>query len=193
MFEYVSGELKSKRPTQAVVDVQGAGYRVLIPTSTFDRLPKVGENVRLFTHLHVREDLQQLYGFVTTGERALFELMIGVSGIGPRIALAALSTMSPGQLQQYVAAGDPAMLQRISGVGRKTAERMVVELRDRVSTLDLADVTMTGGTSARADALAALETLGYSRAKAEQLLRRVVRQHPDAASADELIRLVLSL
>ena len=193
MFEYVSGELKSKRPTQAVVDVQGAGYRVLIPTSTFDRLPKVGESVRLFTHLHVREDLQQLYGFVTTGERALFELMIGVSGIGPRIALAALSTMSPGQLQQYVAAGDPAMLQRISGVGRKTAERMVVELRDRVSTLDLADVTMTGGTSARADALAALETLGYSRAKAEQLLRRVVRQHPEAESADELIRLVLSL
>ena len=193
MFEYVSGELKSKKPTQAVVDVKGVGYSVLIPTSTFDRLPRVGESVRLFTHLHVREDLQQLYGFANSGERALFVLMIGVTGIGPRIALAALSTMSPGQLQQYIAAGDPAMLQQISGVGRKTAERMVVELRDRVNTLDLVNVTMTGGTSARADAVAALETLGYSRARAEQLLRKVMRQHAEVASADELIRLVLSL
>ncbi len=193
MFEYVSGELKSKKPTQAVLDVQGLGYSVLIPTSSFDRLPRIGERVRLFTYLHVREDLQQLYGFVTTGERALFELMIGVSGIGPRIALAALSTMSPRQLQQYIAGDDPIMLQRISGVGRKTAERMVVELRDRVNTLALEAEELSSSTSAHADALAALETLGYSRAKAEQLLRRVVRQHPKAASADELIRLVLSL
>ena len=141
----------------------------------------------------MRENLQQLYGFTTNGERALFELMISVSGIGPRIALAALSTMSPRQLQQHISDGDPTMLQRISGVGRKTAERIVVELRDRVNALALVGEPISESTSARADALSALETLGYSRAKAEQLLRRVVRQHPEATSADALIRFVLSL
>ena len=190
MFEYLEGTLQAKKPTHAVVDVHGAGYRVFIPMSTYDRLPDPGTKVRLLVHHHVREDAQQLFGFSTHGERALFELLINVSGIGPRIAVAALSSMTPHDLKVHVTNRDAPMLQRINGVGRKTAERLVVELYDRVEALELEEAGQTLP-AMRSDALAALETLGYSRARAELLLRKVARMHPEADSADELVRLAL--
>ena len=192
MFEYIAGQLNSKKPTQAVIDVKGIGFRLLIPTSTFDQLPDLGAQVRLLTYVHIREDIFQLYGFLTPGERTLFELLIRVSGVGPRIALASLSTMKPAELRRHLSENNPVMLQRISGVGRKTAERLVVELRDRVESLVLDDSETDDSFSVKRDALLALETLGYSRTKSEQLLRRIMRKHPEAATADLLIRLVLS-
>lgn len=191
MIEYIEGLLSSKGPTHAVIDVQGIGYRVFIPMSTSDKLPETGKKVRLLTHHYTREDREQLFGFVSPGERAIFELFLGVSGIGPRIAVAALSTLTPDELVKYITLKQPVMLQRISGVGRKTAERLVVELFDRISELDLAQVEDSGAASARADALAALETLGVSRAKAEQLLRKVMRSHPDVHTAEEFVQLAL--
>lgn len=197
MIAYVSGTLAEKKPTVVVIDVQGLGYQLLIPTSTFEGLPAVGEAVRLYTVHHVREDAITLFGFATDGERQMFETMLSVSGVGPKLALAALSAMSPAELREHVLNGDATLLTNIPGVGRKTAERLVVELRDRVLRIDVADGTapLSGGSdvraAARADALAALEALGFARAAAERNLRKVLRNHPGVQSAEELIRLAL--
>jgi Holliday junction DNA helicase RuvA len=197
MIAYVSGKLVEKRPTEVILDVGGLGYRLLIPASTYDRLPEVGGAAFLYVHFSVREDAQQLFGFATRAERAVFEEMLAVTGVGPKLALAALSAMRPGELRDHVLAGDTSLLTRIPGVGRKTAERLVVELRDRLATVDLEEAAapLSGGTDAvavaRADALAALVALGLSRANAEKALRTVLRQHPGVQSADELIRLAL--
>lgn len=197
MIAYVSGTLAEKKPTEAIIDVQGLGYFVLIPTSTYEKLPASGESVKLFTYQHVREDALQLFGFFTRAERTVFQIMLGVSGIGPKLALAALSAMRPAELRDKVVQGDVAFLTRIPGVGKKVAERMVVELRDKLAKVDgLGSAPTLGGTSddkndARADALAALESLGLSRAAAERNLRKVLRSNPDAQSVEDLIRLAL--
>ena len=194
MIAYVSGTLIEKHPTEAVIDVGGLGYRLLIPASSFDRLPKAGETASLHTTLIVREDSQTLYGFATPAERQMFETMIGVSGVGPKLALAVLSGMSPPELRDVVLAGDTGMLTRIPGVGRKTADRLIVELRDKLSRMDgFGDTTGGDGEPARArsDARAGLEALGLSRAEAEKRLRSVLRDHQGMTSAEDLIRLAL--
>ena len=196
MITYVSGTLAEKKPTDAVIDVQGLGYHLHIPASSYDKLPDTGKAVKLLTTFIVREDSQTLYGFATDAERTLFETMIGVSGVGPKLALAALSAMNPAELRDVVLAGDAAMLTRIPGVGKKTAERLVVELRDRLAKLDgLEPMGGLGGdgavAEARADARAGLEALGLSRAEAEKRLRKALRDHAGVQSAEELIRLAL--
>ncbi len=198
MIDYVSGTLAEKKATLAVIDVQGLGYRLLIPTSTYEKLPPGGQPVKLYAHQYVREDALLLFGFATQAERTMFEVMLGVSGIGPKLALAALSAMSPAELRGYVLEGDSRFLTNIPGVGRKTAERLIIELRDRLAPLEfdgMAASPLSGGSearaAARADALAALETLGLSRASAEKSLRKVLRAHPGVQTADELIRLAL--
>lgn len=196
LIAYISGTLAEKKPTEAVIDVGGLGYRLLIPASSFDKLPAKGEAVRLHTTLIVREDSQTLYGFATEAERQVFETMIGVSGIGPKLALAALSGMSPGELRDVVLAGDTGMLTRIPGVGKKTAERLIVELRDKLSKLDglgtYGAVASDGeDAQARSDARAGLEALGLSRAEAEKRIRVVLRDHPAVSSAEDLIRIAL--
>ena len=198
MIAYVSGKLAEKKPTVAIIDVQGLGYRLLIPTSTFEVLPQTGEAAKLFAYQHVREDALQLFGFATLAEREMFELLIGVSGIGPKLALAALSAMRPVELRDHILGGDTSILTNIPGVGRKTADRLIVELRDRVANMDLAGAgaaPLTGGSeaaaAARADALSALEALGFSRAAAEKSLRTVLRKNPGVQSAEALIRLAL--
>ncbi|MDZ4698123.1 MAG: Holliday junction branch migration protein RuvA [Rhodothermales bacterium] len=196
MIAYVSGTLIDKKPTEALIDVHGVGYAILIPTSTYEQLPEEGKPARLFTHFHVREDAHQLYGFATVAERSLFDEMLAVSGIGPRLALAALSAMRPAELRDYLIEGNVGMITRIPGVGRKTAERMVVELKDRLVKLDLPGAGVLSDPSdtraeARSDALAALEALGLNRATAERSLRLVLRNNPGIQSAQELIRLAL--
>ncbi|MEM1126501.1 MAG: Holliday junction branch migration protein RuvA [Bacteroidota bacterium] len=198
MIAYVAGKLIEKKPTELLVEVHGLGYTVLIPTSTYERLPALNAEVQLWTHFQVREDAQTLYGFATKAERAVFQTMLSVSGVGPKLALAALSAMSPAELRDRVVDGDAGMLTSIPGVGRKTAERLVVELRDKLSSLELLDAggtALTGGTDARAearaDALAALVSLGLSRAAAEKNLRKVLRAYPGTQSAEDLIRLAL--
>jgi len=192
MIEYIQGILSGKGPAHAVIDVHGIGYRVFIPMSTSDKLPDTGKKVRLLIHHYTREDREHLFGFFSSGERAIFELFLGVSGIGPRIAIAALSTLTPEELVKYITLKQPDMLQRINGVGRKTAERIVVELFDRIQDLDLVQAEESGAAISRSDALAALETLGLSRAKAEQLLRKVMRDHPEVNTAEEFVQLALS-
>ncbi len=197
MIAYVSGKLAEKKPTRAVIDVQGLGYFVLIPTSTYEKLPAKGEIAKLFTYQHVREDALLLFGFATRAERAVFEVMLSVSGIGPKLALAALSAMRPAELRDKIVEGDVAFLTKIPGVGKKVAERMVVELRDKVAKVEgLGGSPTLGGeldskNAARADALAALEALGLSRAAAERNLRKVLRSCSGTQSAEELIRLAL--
>ena len=197
MIAYVSGTLAVKKPTEAIIDVQGLGYRLLIPTSTFEVLPAAGQAAKLYAYQYVREDTLQLFGFATTAEREMFEVLIGVSGVGPKLGLAALSALRPVELRDHVLAGDSSVLTNIPGVGRKTADRLIVELRDRLARLDLGEAAapLSGGDAARAearaDALAALEALGFSRAAAEKNLRKVLRNHPGVQSAEDLIRLAL--
>ena len=196
MIVHVSGTLSEKKPTHAIVEVQGIGYFLAIPTSTYETLPDVGGAVRLLTHYVVREDAHLLFGFASQGERELFEALVSVSGVGPKLALAALSALPAAELQRRILEGDAAMLTQIPGIGRKTAERLVVDLRDRVSRLDLGGGGVLGGaddgrSEARADALAALEALGLARATAERNLRKVLRAHPGTQTAEELIRLAL--
>ena len=200
MITYVSGTLVEKTPEQAVVDVDGLGYAISIPSSTFQELPDTGEAVHLYTVHYVRDDDISLYGFATKSERTLFNTMRGVSRVGPSLALSALSAMSPRALRDHVLNGDTARLKDISGVGRKTAERLIVELRDPLSEMDLGDTVHAGSTgssdvkaTARADALAALESLGLSRADAERAIRVVLRDHADLDSADELVRRALKV
>ncbi len=195
MITYVSGTLAQKSPTEAVVDVQGLGYELLIPTSSYEKLPAPGKPVKLLTHHHVREDAEVLFGFATDAERTLFRTLVGVSGVGPKLALAALSAMTPDALRDHILEGDASVLTRIPGVGKKTAERLVVELRDRLADLDgFEGATAVGGdgtASVRADARAALESLGFARAEAEKRIRRALRDHDGALAAEELIRLAL--
>ena len=196
MIAYVSGTLAEKRPTEAVVEAAGVGYRLAIPASSYDKLPAVGQPAKLLATYVVREDAHLLYGFATEPERAVFEAMIAASGVGPKIALAALSAMSPSELRDTLIAGDAGMLTRIPGVGKKLAERLIVELRDRLARLDgLEPAGILGGDSAvsqaRADARSGLEALGLARAEAERRLRLVLRENPGVQSAEELIRLAL--
>lgn len=199
MIAYVSGTLAEKTTESIIVDVQGLGYRVLIPTSTYQALPAKGKEVKLYTYHHVREDALTLYGFASEAERAVFDVMLGVSGIGPKLALSALSAMTPRELRDHVLEGDTSRLTDISGVGRKTADRLIVELRDRLADLDVFEgagtAPISGGSearsAARADALAALESLGLSRADAERAIRKVLRDNAGIQSADKLVRLAL--
>ncbi|MBT3449267.1 MAG: Holliday junction branch migration protein RuvA [Bacteroidetes Order II. Incertae sedis bacterium] len=195
MIDYVSGKLAAKKPTEAVIDVGGIGYKVLIPTSTFEKLPAIGKEVAVLTHHYVREDAMTLFGFATPEERTVFNLMLAVSGVGPKLALAALSALRPSEIRDRVLEGDSAMLTRIPGVGKKTAERLIIELRDRFEKTALGSSTITSAdtptVSYRADALAALEALGLSRSGAEKAILTVLRTNPDISSAEELIRLAL--
>jgi Holliday junction DNA helicase RuvA len=194
LIVHVAGTLVEKRPTEVVVDAGGLGYRLAIPASSFERLPAVGQPVRLLSTFIVREDAHLLFGFATDAERDVFEAMIAAAGVGPRTALAALSAMSPAEIRDTVVAGDAAMLTRIPGVGKKLAERLVVELRDRLARMAGLE-SVAGGdgpaAQARADARSGLEALGLGRAEAERRLRVVLRTQPGQASAEDLIRLAL--
>ena len=173
MIGSLHGLLARKAPPQLEIEVGGVGYEVEAPMSTFYVLPGVGERVRLLTHLVVREDAHVLYGFATGEERALFRSLLKVSGVGPRIALAILSGVSASAFARCVVEQDTASLTRIPGVGRKTAERLIVEMRDRVD----GSGALTGAASApaaagaEAEAFSALVALGYKPAEATQMLK----------------------
>ncbi|MFB6249883.1 MAG: Holliday junction branch migration protein RuvA [Salinibacter sp.] len=197
MIAYVSGTLVEKDPETAIVDVNGLGYRVHVPTSTYKRLPDTDEEVTLHTFHYLREDKEALYGFATKAERTVFETMTGVSRVGPKLALSALSSMRPSELRDHVMEEDKSRLTEISGVGAKTADRLIVELRDPLADLDVFDDTapISGGSEARAearaDALKALTELGLSKADAERAIRAVLREDAGIQSADELTQRAL--
>ena len=174
MIAQLRGTLADKRPNQVLVDVGGVGYLVHIPVSTFYALGDLHSNVTLLIHTQVREDAIALYGFLSSREKHLFELLISASGVGPVLALKILSGMSVDDLVPAVRAGDLVRLTRIPGVGRKTAERMVVELRDKLAAMETPATTRqpvaTSGTSA--DVVSALLNLGYEQHAAEQAVER---------------------
>jgi Holliday junction DNA helicase RuvA len=184
------GRLVRKAPPALIVDVNGVGYELEAPMSTFYRLPELDSDVELHTHLVVREDAHVLYGFGTERERSLFRELIKVSGVGPRIALAILSGVSVEEFHRSVEASDLASLVRVPGIGRKTAERLVIEMRDRLRVLGA--TPFTGGTAPatatatpQSEAFAALVALGYKPAEVTRLLHQV---DPAVTATEELIR-----
>lgn len=179
MIAHISGTLAQKVPGEAVVDVGGVGYQVFIPLNVFYRLPEVGASVSLQIYTHVREDALQLFGFQDYGEKQLFLLLLGVSGIGPKLAVNILSGIAAEDLSRALKEGDQVRLVAIPGVGRKLAERMIVELRDKFATLAPAgtDSAKTdGGSQLLLDAVSALVNLGYKRPDAEKMVREVLRK-----------------
>jgi Holliday junction DNA helicase RuvA len=188
----VRGRLLRKEPQEAVVDVGGVGYRVAIPLSTFYRLGEPGGEVTLLTHTHVREDALALFGFLTAAEQALFERLIAVSGVGPRLALSILSGIEAPDLVAALRASDVARLTRIPGVGKKTAERLVLELKDKVQGLAASEEAAPVGAAAssREDLVSALVHLGYSRPEAERGVERAL-QEDKTGRFEDLLRLSL--
>jgi holliday junction DNA helicase RuvA len=190
MIGAVRGRIASKTPPQLTVDVGGLGYELEAPMSTFFHLPPVGSEVSLLTHLVVREDAHVLYGFATEEERRLFRSLIRVSGVGPKIALALLSGMSVAAFTRCVQSEDAASLTRVPGVGRKTAERLIVEMRDRLSppAPPPGSAPAPVEDSPEGEAFGALVALGYRPAEATRLLRAV---EPGTYTTEELIRRAL--
>lgn len=194
MISHLRGKLVEALPTQVVVEVCGVGYEVFIPLSSYDKLPAVGEEVFLLTHLTVREDSHTLYGFVSNEERELFRLLINtVSGIGPRIALNVLSGMSPEAFRGAVACGDVRALSRISGIGKKTAERIVVELKDKIGAIGAAEAAsarraMSPEEQKINDAILALLALEFTRDEAQKAVREAFKQLGPNATVEELVR-----
>lgn len=179
MIAHISGTLAQKIPGEAVVDVGGVGYQVFIPLNVFYRLPEVGASVSLQIYTHVREDALQLFGFQDHGEKQLFLLLLGVSGIGPKLAVNILSGIAAEDLSRALKEGDQVRLVAIPGVGRKLAERMIVELKDKFATLAPAEMESAktdGGSQLLLDAVSALVNLGYKRPDAEKMVREVLRK-----------------
>jgi Holliday junction DNA helicase RuvA len=198
MISFLDGELVEALPTQVVISVQGVGYLVQIPLSSFDHLPTVGERVRLLTHFVVREDAHLLFGFVTSAERDLFRLLIQhVTGVGPKMALALLSGMSVEQFKTAVVNGDLTALAKISGLGKKTAERIVLELKDKIGVAAAWELGAAGGDDKRArgsDAVLALLSLGFRQVEAQKAVREVFSSlKMDDINTEELVRRALKL
>ena len=196
MITFLDGKLVSALPTQAIVDVGGVGYEVFIPLSSYDKLPAAGQDIRILTHLHVREDAQILYGFMTAAERDLFRLLVNnVSGIGPKLALAVLSGMSVNSFKAAVVNSDVASLSKISGLGKKTAERIVLELKDKLGVAAAWEAASavhapTPEQEQANEAVLALIALGYKQIDAHKSVREL-QEKGEARPAEELVKLAL--
>ena len=194
MITFLAGKLAAALPTQAIIDVNGVGYEVLIPLSSYDRLPAVGQPVNVLTHLHVREDAHLLYGFMTAPERDLFRLLVNnVSGIGPKLALAVLSGMSVGNFKSAVVNNDVSSLSKISGLGKKTAERIVLEWKDKLGVSAVWEAASaahapTPEESQANEAVLALIALGYKQVDAHKTVRELQDKHPEIRTAEELVK-----
>ena len=198
MIGYLHGVLRDKQPPSLLIEVQGVGYEIEAPMTTFYDLPAVGEPVRLYTHLAVREDAHTLYGFSKLSDRTLFRTLIKVNGVGAKLALTILSGMEAGLFAACVQAGDSAALVKLPGVGKKTAERLIVEMRDRLADWDVSGAAAaagSGGGAAPADvldpveeAVSALAALGYKPADASRMVRAV---ETSGLGTEEIIRAAL--
>jgi holliday junction DNA helicase RuvA len=197
MITFLQGRLIEALPTQVTVDVQGVGYEVLIPLSSYDKLPSVGQEVKILTHLAVREDSHVLYGFMTTQERDMFRLLVNtVSGIGPKLALNILSGMNVTALRGAVAQADIKALSKISGVGRKTAERIVVELKDKIGPAGAweaisAQRALPPEDQKVNDAVLALIALGFKQVEAHETVRTILPTLGEKVSVEDLVRACL--
>ena len=200
MFDYIKGALSEKNIGTAVIEASGVGFALIIPLSTYEKLPEVNHDVKLFTHHYVREDMQRLYGFFSKQEREIFEQLIGISKIGPKTAISILSGVSPADLISCVNRSDATRLRKIPGVGDKTAQRLVMELKGKLGLSGLADMDGSarrapGMASAnpRSEAFDAMITLGYADKQVQSALMRVETVIAADAPAEEWIKKALQV
>jgi Holliday junction DNA helicase RuvA len=192
MIAYVRGVLGEKSPTTAVVEAAGVGYEMLIPLSTYERLPREGGEVKLLAFHSVREDGETLFGFATENERELFTRLTGVSGVGPKTALAILSGASVSELASAIASRDAKRISAIKGVGKKTAEKICVELRDKVSALAFSGDLSPVKSGVAADAVTALRALGFGDEASAKMVADVLAKNPEADDVEKVIKLALA-
>lgn len=190
MIAQLQGRMVEKSPTMVIIDCGGVGYEVHISLHTFSLLPS-HENVRLYTHLQIKEDAHTLFGFMEKSEREIFRLLISVSGIGAGIARTMLSSLEPRQVIEAIASGNVGVIQSVKGIGAKTAQRAILDLKDKVLKLyDLDEVLVPGDNTNKDEALSALEVLGFNRKLAEKVVEKVVKAEP-GASVEAIIKLSL--
>lgn len=190
MITHLQGKLVEKNPTEVVIDCNGIGYLVHISLHTYSLLPNA-ENIRLYTFLQIKEDAHTLYGFVEKQERELFKLLLSVSGIGANIARTMLSSLAPTQIIQAIATNDVATVQSIKGIGAKTAQRVILDLKDKVlKVYNLDDVSTSSYNTNKDEALSALEVLGFNRKNAEKVIDKICNEAPNA-SVEDLIKQAL--
>ena len=193
MIAYIRGMLVEKEPTRAVIEAGGVGYELLVPLSTYEKLPRTGSEAKLLAYHCVREDDEILFGFATDDEKAMFAKLTSVSGVGPKIALAILSGSSVGELSMSIAGGDAKRLAAIKGVGKKTAEKICVELRDKVSGFAFSGRGGEGEPSPIAkDAVAALRALGFNEETSAKMVSDVLARDAEIDSVEQIIKMSLS-
>ena len=180
MITHIQGKLVEKNPTNVVIDCNGVGYHLNISLYTYSQLSNQ-ENLKLFTHLHVKEDSHTLYGFSSLSEREIFRLLISVSGIGTSIARTMLSSLTPKQVREGIALGDVALIQSVKGIGSKTAQRVIIELKDKVlKVYDIEEGAISKNNTNKEEALSALEVLGFTKKQSERVVDRIISDHSEA-------------
>ncbi|MDC1162186.1 Holliday junction branch migration protein RuvA [Tenacibaculum sp.] len=190
MITQIRGRLVEKNPTYVVVDCNGVGYLLHISLNTFSKLPE-NENVLLYAHLSVREDAHTLYGFYNKTEREVFKLLVSVSGVGPSIARTMLSSMTSEEIQQAIASENVPVIQSVKGIGAKTAQRVIVDLKDKIlKTFELDEVSVVQNNTNKEEALSALEVLGFARKQADKVVNNILKETSDA-SVELLIKQAL--
>lgn len=190
MIAHLQGKLVEKTPTQVIIDCGGVGYHINISLHTYSLLPNA-DFIKLFTHLQIKEDAHTLFGFMEKSEREIFKMLLSVSGIGASIARTMLSSLDPKQITNAIASGDVTTIQSIKGIGSKTAQRVILDLKDKVLKLyDLDEVSMSQSNTNRDEALSALEVLGFVRKTSEKLVEKIVKEDPEA-SVEAIIKKAL--
>jgi Holliday junction DNA helicase RuvA len=180
MITHIQGKLVEKNPTNVVIDCNGVGYHLNISLYTYSQLSNQ-ENLKLFTHLHVKEDSHTLYGFSSLSEREIFRLLISVSGIGTSIARTMLSSLTPKQVREGIALGDVVLIQSVKGIGSKTAQRVIIELKDKVlKVYDIEEGAISKNNTNKQEALSALEVLGFTKKQSERVVDRIISDHSEA-------------
>ena len=180
MITQIKGRLVEKNPTYVVVDCGGVGYLLHISLNTFSSLPE-SEAITLFAHLSVKEDSHTLYGFIDKTEREIFRLLISVSGVGPSIARTMLSSMSSEEIQQAIASENIALIQSVKGIGAKTAQRVIIDLKDKIlKTFDLDSISIVKSNTNKDEALSALEVLGFNKKQSDKVLNAILKEQPEA-------------
>ena len=180
MITHIQGKLTEKNPTHVVIDCNGVGYILHISLHTYSQIPE-GENLKLFTHLQVKEDSHTLYGFSSLAEREIFRLLLSVSGIGASIARTMLSSLTPKQVREGIAGNDVALIQSIKGIGAKTAQRVIIDLKDKILKIyDIDEVSVSKDNTNKDEALSALEVLGFVKKQAERVVDKIMITQPDA-------------
>jgi Holliday junction DNA helicase RuvA len=192
MIAHLQGKLVEKSPTQIIIDCGGVGYHVNISLHTYSLLPNT-DLIKVYTYLQIKEDAHTLFGFVEKSEREIFKMLLSVSGIGESIARTMLSSLDPKQITNAIASGDVVTIQSIKGIGSKTAQRVILDLKDKVLKLyDLDEVSMSQSNTNRDEALSALEVLGFLRKSSERVVEKIVKDDPEA-SVESIIKKALKI